>query len=86
MPCAELAVINCGFSGWFGRSPPAFVSNTNVLQRLLPPQLGEGRGGARFGFVQLPGDKRRAVIPNLFRNRKIEVDKHSPCDPETSSG
>ena len=28
--------------------------------------------------------KKPAVIPNLFRNRKGEVDKHRPDDPETS--
>ena len=35
---------------------------------------------------QVQGDENRAVIPNLFRNRKVEVGNHRPCDPESSSG
>ena len=30
--------------------------------------------------------EKQAVIPNLIRNRKVEVDKPRPCDPETGSG
>jgi len=30
--------------------------------------------------------KKQAVIPNLIRNREIEVDNYRPRDPETSSG
>ena len=32
---------------------------------------------------QVQGDKNHSVIPGSTRNRKDEVDKHCPCDPET---
>ena len=35
---------------------------------------------------QVQGDENHVVIPGLTRNRKIEVDKPRPRDPETSSG
>ena len=39
----------------------------------------------RFDFnpaalKQVQGDKKRSVIPNSFRNRKVEVDKYRPGD------
>ena len=35
---------------------------------------------------QVQGDENRAVIPNLFRNRRIEVDVPSICGAETAAG
>ena len=39
--------------------------------------------GIVFGLINCQGDKKCAVIPNLFRNRKIEVDKLKSCRRKT---
>ena len=56
-----------------GRPPPAFVRNTDVLQRLLPPRVGEGPwwGAVLRLFINsfLPGLPERIYLceNNLIR-------------------